>query len=1747
MKKIGLWKKLASWLLVFLLVLQIPTEVFAEDWISENDISISVDSVENEEADYNEEEENTDFYSDENIEESEGDSFTDSEELPEADIASFSDETSLSEDTETQEIQVTVSVSKDGKFLNDKDGKPMAGRTVLLSGKASYTMDDALKLAHDLYYPGGSEAGYDYHADEAGLYYGLIYKLWGYDRDDVPFIKTVLNNDNGNYQTSLSRGIQDGDDLCFYIEQRKGVDFYAYFTQKNQKIYSGQDITLQLRETNDTYIYNNCQGASIYIDGEKAEGLVTDEQGKVTITGLEPRDTPYFITAEKLEETADGGTVSLISAAYSYITVLQNSSELVSCIDTVTLHMETDEKEKDIFLDTLDGSQEFVVPAEMVYLDSAKKANLYVNVGLKDGVDESYHVYAVYDSPRDQVEHRVSLIQNKNIYLSQAISKGAILGYGKTYNLAIRSIRIEVWKDNSIIDSCNLSIQYRNHLKEIEVTNPKGYEIPIGLEDSLEDQNLTVDMPENIEYINLKIWPYGYNSSLKVKIDGEEIKKDYLSRYCITPDWDKKEEYTVTIDILESSDVYCQETASYTLTIKKSGIDYSPDVTFKEPFTQIKTLRLGDNPIQLSVDATVPGEKNGKFTYQWYYIQSNEKYFLPEYAEKKDYQKIEGATEDTYIVSTNEISSEKCYCCEVTYELDGKKYSGWSPFAQYDVFPEKVSPPVITKQPESIIYVKGKPVTYQFKIETEKLPWFTEKILYQWYKNSENNSETGTLIPGATKEFYVPEVPDEGSMYYYCKLKIEREENHNRFDCFYSEEICSDVVSMTAVDEPLPWEGNGTEESPYLIQNLSDLELLQKKVNEDGFDFYGSYFSLKEDINLPSDWKPIGTIQPGSTSTGNGKYLWPFSGTLNGEGHTVTVATNGKPLFNYVRDAVIENLNLFGEKINGYGLIDRYTVDYGPDGIYNTGCPDAVTIRNVTLKSGMSTKKSGLIGGYASGSNSVVIEDCRAENGVLIGYTGQESGIGTFAGTLNGIIRNCSSAATVKGLNYVGGLAGHKGQSMGACTIENSSFTGIVNATGKWVGGILGSGYEADSAPNTPVASVKNCYVAGTISGVSNVGGIFGGEPSCMQCWGNGSGSITNNFFYGTVSGKSNVGAIVGYLKSFDKFQGISNNYYLDSCGASQGIGEVENILTVENDPKCGIDYEFNQSDYCFAKTAGEFADGTVKDGLNSGNYHNWEQGESYPVYGAGAYPTGLTLTGDYKKEYYIGEELDLSGGTFTVTWSDGSKTNPSFEEITVIGYDPQTRGSQMLQLKYGAVETTITVKVLVKAEKITVSFTLLGDKAHDSDKDGEVHTLKAGNLETWIQETNVDTDSNATVLDVLEKVLADNQLEYSNPKGNYIDFITKDGEKLGEFTNGKNSGWMYTLNGIHSDLGVSEQFLTDGDEIVFHYTDDYKQEHDHKWVEGWTSDEEGHWHECKSDYGTCDITDNTKKGGYQKHTYGEGRVVTAATCKAEGKKEFTCLVCGYTKTETIPKTSQHSYDAGTITKQATYTAAGEKVYTCTVCGVTKTEVIPMLTHDHNFTWTVISKATVFAPEKQEGICSICGAKQSRDNGSKLAATMKLNVTSIKLQKKQTTTKVKVTGLANGDSVKSWTSSNKKIVTVDKNGKIKAGKKTGSAKITITLKSGKKATLKVKVQSAKVKTTKLTGLKTKLTLKKGKSLTLKPVVAPITSQEKVTYTTSNKKVATVTKNGVIKAKKKGKATITVKSGKVTKKIKVTVK
>ena len=119
-----------------------------------------------------------------------------------------------------------------------------------------------------------------------------------------------------------------------------------------------------------------------------------------------------------------------------------------------------------------------------------------------------------------------------------------------------------------------------------------------------------------------------------------------------------------------------------------------------------------------------------------------------------------------------------------------------------------------------------------------------------------------------------------------------------------------------------------------------------------------------------------------------------------------------------------------------------------------------------------------------------------------------------------------------------------------------------------------------------------------------------------------------------------------------------------------------------------------------------------------------------------------------------------------------------------------------------------------------------------------------------------------------------------------------------------------------------------------------------------------------------------------------------------------------------------------------------------------------------------------------------------------------------------------------------YTSSNRKIATVDK----KTGKVTAKAagKVTITAKSGSlKATYTVTVKNPTLKLT-----KTSASVKVGKTT---KITAKATPSGKITYKSSNKKIATVSSNGTVKGIKKGTAKITVTCNGVSKTFKVTVK
>lgn len=355
----------------------------------------------------------------------------------------------------------------------------------------------------------------------------------------------------------------------------------------------------------------------------------------------------------------------------------------------------------------------------------------------------------------------------------------------------------------------------------------------------------------------------------------------------------------------------------------------------------------------------------------------------------------------------------------------------------------------------------------------------------------------------------------------------------------------------------------------------------------------------------------------------------------------------------------------------------------------------------------------------------------------------------------------------------------------------------------------------------------------------------------------------------------------------------------------------------------------------------------------------------------------------------------------------------------------------------------------------------------------------------------------------------------------------------------------------------------------------------EHQWDNGKVTKEATCKEEGSKIY-TCSICGDAKTEAIPKkgHTWDEGKVTKKATCTEDGLKVYTCKSCGETKEEVLKATGhQHTElrneknatcteegysgdiyctDCGELIKKgsatekadhnwkvtseekATCEKDGSKTYTCADCKETKTETIPATGHKFG-DWQTVTTQNVFTGGVQKQICNVCGKEETRNVSNQLKATIKTNASSLKLKRKQATKKFVVSGLAAGDSVKSWTSSNQKIVKVfgSRNGActIKAGSKTGKAKITITLASGLKKTINVTVQKKAVTCTSIKNVPKKLTLKRKRSYQLKPVINPIACIYKTKYKTSNKKIVKVTSKGKITAVKKGKAKITVMVGK----------
>ena len=276
--------------------------------------------------------------------------------------------------------------------------------------------------------------------------------------------------------------------------------------------------------------------------------------------------------------------------------------------------------------------------------------------------------------------------------------------------------------------------------------------------------------------------------------------------------------------------------------------------------------------------------------------------------------------------------------------------------------------------------------------------------------------------------------------------------------------------NSTAVfgNEAADFEGEGTAESPYLIDDVEDLKLLAQKVNG-GEAYANTYFKLTANIDLNNEpnWTPIGTIvYTGEFGRSEERY---FKGTFDGDGHqianlTITGRNEYVGLFGYVRNATIQNCNVAGE-VSGYNAVGGIVgaVDGKTNNILNCSFQGNVT-GNV----------------YVGGIVGQVQNQCEVSSCYAIGTVhGGNDKVGGIAGEGRGAIKNCYALADVSaGGKFVGGIAGDAS----SVTIENCYYSGEVSARGS-AGGIVGNVWRG---------TIQNCVsLAESVTG-SNTNRIVG-------------------------------------------------------------------------------------------------------------------------------------------------------------------------------------------------------------------------------------------------------------------------------------------------------------------------------------------------------------------------------------------------------------------------------------------------------------------------------------------------------------------------------------------------------------------------------------------------------------------------------------------------------------------------------
>ena len=282
-------------------------------------------------------------------------------------------------------------------------------------------------------------------------------------------------------------------------------------------------------------------------------------------------------------------------------------------------------------------------------------------------------------------------------------------------------------------------------------------------------------------------------------------------------------------------------------------------------------------------------------------------------------------------------------------------------------------------------------------------------------------------------------------------------------------------------------QGQGTQSSPYLIENAQQLAYIAEMVNGGVTHYDGTYFKLTTDVYIDSItvWQPIGL---------NSTYY--FGGHFDGDNHTVSLylTTNSMVyvgIFGYAKNGSFKNLTSAGRvtrtsaSLHAYagGICGNSTSPFS--NCHNTG--------DISSSSSSYNNNNNSYSGGICGYATAAVSNCH--------NTGDISSSSSSAYSSSGGICGISSSSTITKCYNTGDISSSSSaaysRSGGICGHSSSTITNCYNngdiSSSYYSGGICG--YENDT-----YYTIKNCYNVGSLLSGNSKGGICGREGKITNC-----------------------------------------------------------------------------------------------------------------------------------------------------------------------------------------------------------------------------------------------------------------------------------------------------------------------------------------------------------------------------------------------------------------------------------------------------------------------------------------------------------------------------------------------------------------------------------------------------------------------------------------------------------------------